>query len=241
MAADPRTDDVREALIPGQPPSAVAAGIIARRELSHGVAHGPANEVAGRGGRRRARPPQRHDELHPAASTSSCASRDGIRLTGGAHALEPSRAWRQLSVRRLLILIRPTLVREMQWAVFEPNDAPPARRGATADRPDLLRRLFRAGAFAGATEEEAFFVRCDEALNPRAAVDAGQLVAEIGVAPAEPLEFIVVRLAAGRRRHADAGGLSRWPTTAAAFRFQVACSRPVARPAPRPGVAGAAR
>ena len=55
-------------------------------------------------------------------------------------------------------------------------------------------RLYRAGAFRGATESEAFFVRCDESINPRYAVDAGQLVAEIGVAPAEPVEFIVLRL-----------------------------------------------
>jgi hypothetical protein len=35
--------------------------------------------------------------------------------------------------------------------------------------------------------------RHDE-LNPQAIVDAGRLVAEVGVAPAEPLEFIVLRL-----------------------------------------------
>jgi len=58
-----------------------------------------------------------------------------------------------------------------------------------------LRRLYRAGAFRGATEKEAFFVRCDETLNTPYVVDSGQLIAEIGVAPAEPLEFIVLQLA----------------------------------------------
>jgi len=37
-------------------------------------------------------------------------------------------------------------------------------------------------------------VRCDESVDTRAVTDAGQLIAEIGVAPAEPLEFLVVRL-----------------------------------------------
>jgi phage tail sheath protein FI len=57
-----------------------------------------------------------------------------------------------------------------------------------------LRQLYLAGAFRGATEEDAFFVRCDETLNPPQVVDAGQLITEIGVAPTEPLEFIVLQL-----------------------------------------------
>ena len=86
-----------------------------------------------------------------------------------------------------------TLTQELQWVVFEPNDA-----SLRADLRHLLRsflrRLYRANAFVGATEDEAFFVRCDETLNPQPVLDAGQLVVEIGVAPAEPLEFLVVRL-----------------------------------------------
>jgi phage tail sheath protein FI len=57
-----------------------------------------------------------------------------------------------------------------------------------------LRRLFQAGAFKGATEEEAFFVNCDAVLNTPFTLERGQIIAEIGVAPAEPIEFIVLRL-----------------------------------------------
>ena len=59
---------------------------------------------------------------------------------------------------------------------------------------NFLRQLFTAGAFKGRRESEAFFVRCDGELNHRRVLDAGQLIVEIGVAPAEPLEFIVVRI-----------------------------------------------
>ena len=38
-------------------------------------------------------------------------------------------------------------------------------------------------------------MRCDETLNTPYVVDSGQLIAEIGVAPAEPLEFILLQLA----------------------------------------------
>ena len=59
---------------------------------------------------------------------------------------------------------------------------------------NFLRQLFTAGAFKGRRESEAFFVRCDGELNHRRVLDAGRLIVEIGVAPAEPLEFIVVRI-----------------------------------------------
>ena len=60
-----------------------------------------------------------------------------------------------------------------------------------------LFELFNKGAFKGETEEESFFVRCDDTNNPRELVDSGQLICEIGVAIAAPAEFIVFRL--GRR------------------------------------------
>jgi phage tail sheath protein FI len=90
-------------------------------------------------------------------------------------------------------MIERTLERELQWLVFEPNGdslRAEVRHLVTA----YLRRLFRAGSFAGATEEQSFFVRCDEQLNPQSVVDEGRLVAEIGIAPVEPVEFIVVRI-----------------------------------------------
>jgi len=58
----------------------------------------------------------------------------------------------------------------------------------------LLSELYRGGAFAGASEEESFFVRSDDSLNPRASLELGRLVVEVGVAPAEPLEFLVLRI-----------------------------------------------
>jgi uncharacterized protein len=88
-------------------------------------------------------------------------------------------------------MLRRVLEQQTQWMVFEPNSEP-----LWADVRNLLssylRELYLAGAFKGAIEDEAFFVRCDQTLNPPAVVDAGELVAEVGVAPAEPLEFIVL-------------------------------------------------
>jgi uncharacterized protein len=187
-----RRDDTRDALVP-MPPSAVAAGIIAKQEIALGVPQGPANvlgaevvnvddEVT----------PARHDELHPEGINVYLRERDGIRLTA-ARTLSRDPAFRQLSVRRLMTMIHRALERQMQWVVFEPNNTD-LRLEVRLALQSYLRQLFRIGAFRGATEEQAFFVTCDETNNPPYISDAGRLIAEIGIAPSEPLEFIVLRL-----------------------------------------------
>jgi hypothetical protein len=194
-----RPDDRRDALVRVSP-AAVAAGIIARRELAHGVPFGPANALAADVVNvEEAVGPVHHDELHQEAINVFLRERDGIRLTG-ARTLSRDPRYRQLSVRRLVTMLCRVLERQMQWMVFEPNgDA--LRAEVRHLVTGYLRQLFLANAFTGAREEEAFFVRCDEALNPPAVVDRGQLFAEIGVAPAEPMEFLVLQLT----READGG------------------------------------
>jgi hypothetical protein len=187
-----RRDDSRDALV-SVPPSAVAAGIIAKQELAFGVPQGPANvlgaevvsvdDVVA---------PARHDELHPEGINVYLRERDGIRLTA-ARTLSRDSSFRQLSVRRLMTMIRRALEQQMQWVVFEPNNAA-LRLEVRLVLLSYLRQLFRIGAFRGANEEQAFFVRCDETNNPASVSDAGRLVADVGVAPAEPLEFIVLSL-----------------------------------------------
>ena len=187
-----RTDDNRDALVSVNP-AAAAAGIIARQESLFGVPHGPANaiavgvvDVADRVS------PARHDEIHPLGINVFLRDRDGIRLTAG-RTLARDRPYRQLSVRRLMIMLRRVLAQQAQWVVFEPN-GPALWADVRQMLRAFLRRLYLWGAFRGATEDEAYFVRCDESLNPPYVRDAGRLVVEVGVAPAEPLEFLVLRI-----------------------------------------------
>ncbi len=178
------------------PPSAAAAGIVAATEVRAGVPEGPANQmVDGAVAVADRVTPERHDRLHPRGVNVLLQEREGVRLTG-ARTLSRERAWRQLSVRRLITLVARTLEREMRWVVFEPNDAG-LRNRLRVLLLAFLRRLHAEGAFRGAREEDAFFVRCDESLNPPAVVDQGRLVAEVGMAPAEPTEFILLRLERG--------------------------------------------
>jgi hypothetical protein len=189
-----RADDRRDAIVSVNP-SAVAAGIIARREIELGIPHGPANVIAegvvdvldrvsG----------LRHDELHPNAINVFLRERDGVRLTAARTLASSDRSYRQLSVRRLVTMLRRVLYRQMQWTVFEPNNAE-LRETIVNALEGLLRQLYQEGAFRGDTEKDAYFVRCDAELNPQYVLDQGRLYALVGVAVAEPLEFIVLQIA----------------------------------------------
>jgi hypothetical protein len=101
--------------------------------------------------------------------------------------------WRYINVRRLFLFLRKSIDHGTQWVVFEPNDL--ALWGKiTRDVSDFLRRVWRSGALFGATENEAFFVKCDETNNPREVRDAGQVIIDIGVAPVKPAEFVIFRI-----------------------------------------------
>jgi hypothetical protein len=188
-----RVDDRRGGLIRVNP-SAAAAGIIAQRERLFGVPFGPANVIAVDAVSVDDRvSSSRHDELHQHALNIYLAERDGIRLTA-ARTLSLDPMWRQLNVRRLVTMIRRVLERQMQWSVFEPNNSR-LRFQVSRMLEAYLRQLYRANAFTGDTEKQAFFVKCDDALNPLLVEQAGQLIAQVGIAPAEPMEFIVLNLA----------------------------------------------
>ena len=59
-------------------------------------------------------------------------------------------------------------------------------RVALAEAAALLR--------SGATPEAAYTVKCEEENNPPDVVGTGQIIADIGVAPTVPFEFIHFKL-----------------------------------------------
>ena len=59
---------------------------------------------------------------------------------------------------------------------------------------DFLRGLFRRGAFAGSTPDEAYFVKCGRDTMTQADVDAGHVRVMVGIAPTRPAEFVILRL-----------------------------------------------
>jgi hypothetical protein len=105
--------------------------------------------------------------------------------------------WRFISTRRLFNFLRRAVRPIGLSYVFEPN-SPETWIALRRDIERLLRDMFQRGAFSGARPEFGFFVKVDDQLNPQDARDNGILTVQIGVAPAFPLEFLVVRLIIGR-------------------------------------------
>jgi uncharacterized protein len=57
-----------------------------------------------------------------------------------------------------------------------------------------LRTVWLSWALFGNTPEEAFYVKCDDELNPPEIRDLGQLIIEVGLAPVKPAEFVIFRI-----------------------------------------------
>lgn len=116
----------------------------------------------------------------------------GIRVYG-ARTLSINPDWRYINVRRLMLMVEEAVDESTQWAVFEPHDFN-LRQTLVMSVSSFLETIWRQGALVGATAEEAFYIKCDETNNPPEVVDQGKLIAEVGVAPTRPAEFIVFRI-----------------------------------------------
>jgi uncharacterized protein len=103
---------------------------------------------------------------------------------------------RFLAHRRLVHRIVRAARRVTEPLVFDIDDQL-LRFSITRAINGVLMEAFRSGALKGSAPEEAYRVRCDETTNPPEVTDAGQVVCEIEIAPATPMEFITLRLTIG--------------------------------------------
>lgn len=101
---------------------------------------------------------------------------------------------RYVSARRTLISARADLVQALAFVPFENNDQ--FLWAAMANAADkVLRELYVAGGLKGASPEQAYFVKCDADNNTLAAVQAGEVHIEVGLALQRPAEFVVLTIA----------------------------------------------
>jgi phage tail sheath protein FI len=115
----------------------------------------------------------------------------GARTLFGADVMASE--WKYVPVRRLALFLEESLVRGLQWAVSEPNDASLwAQIRFTAGA--FMHNLFRQGAFRGATSADAYFVRCDGETTTRNDIDLGFVNLVVGFAPLKPAEFVVITI-----------------------------------------------
>ena len=176
------------------PPSGHMAGVWARNDNTRGVHKAPANEVVmGAVGLAFGVTKGEQDTLNPIGVNCIRAFPGrGIRVWG-ARTLTSNPSWRYINVRRLFNFVEKSIEGGTQWVVFEPNDMmlwARVRRDVTA----FLTTVWSNGALFGASPDQAFYVKCDEELNPSETRDMGQLIIEIGMSPIKPAEFVIFRI-----------------------------------------------
>jgi phage tail sheath protein len=176
------------------PPSGGLCGVYSRVDSTRGVHKAPANEIFRTAiGLKYNLTDAEQELLNPKGI--NCIREfpgKGIRVWG-ARTISSNPEWRYVNVRRLFCMVEQALQNGTNWVVFEPNTRDLWKkivRNITA----FLLNIWRSGALFGDTPEEAFYVRCDDELNPPESIDAGYVVIELGLAPAKPAEFVVFRV-----------------------------------------------
>jgi IPT/TIG domain-containing protein len=175
------------------PPDGAVCGAIAAREIAREVWVAPANV-----------PLPGVLDLQPGFSNDDWASLFalGFNLVRqeakdfrvmSAHTLADDRSLLQLTGRRLLIQLRKAALQRAQDYVFAKNDER-FRQRVRHRLEDLLRFMFDRGAFAGRTQQSSYRVSVDASVNTRNDFDQGRIIAQILVAPAQPMEFLTVLL-----------------------------------------------
>lgn len=192
------------------PPSGHIAAVYARTDRNRGVHKAPANESLAGVVELEVNVTQPiQDFLNPKGINCirSFPGR-GIRVWG-ARTLSAHEQWRYVSTRRTLLTVVRWVQTHLSSAVFEPIT--PALWGRIErDIYLYLLELYRIGALAGSTPEQAFYVKCDEHTNPPEIRDLGEVVAEIGIATTRPFEFVVVRLIHGATGVSVMGQTQPW-------------------------------
>lgn len=180
-------------------PSGTMAGIWARTDAARGVWKAPAGTEATIGG---ARPvvtmnDGASDQLNPTGVNVLRTLPVFNNVVWGARTLDGAdqmaSQWKYVPVRRTALYIEESLRQGLQWVVFEPNDESLWAQ-IRLNVGSFMQNLFRLGAFAGTTPNEAFLVKCDSDTTTPYDVSTGVVNVLVGFQPLLPCEFVVIQI-----------------------------------------------
>jgi len=181
------------------PPSSAIAGVYATVDNTRGVWKAPANislNLVSGPLVKITNAEQDNLNVHPTGKSINAIrtfTGKGILVWGARTLAGNSNEWRYVNVRRFFNMAEESIKKATEAFVFEPNDANTWVK-VRAMIENFLVLQWRAGALAGATPEEAFFVRAGLGTT-MTAVDIleGRMNVEIGMAVVRPAEFIILK------------------------------------------------
>jgi uncharacterized protein len=182
------------------PPSGAVAGIYADVDRKRGVWKAPAN-VSLNSVVKLSQDIDSKDQASMNIDTTAGKSVNAIRVfSGRGHMVWGARTlagndneWRYVPVRRFFNMVEESVKNSTYWAVFEPNDANTWVK-VKAMIENYLTQKWREGALAGATTDEAFFVKVGLGLTmTNVDILEGRMNVEIGMAAVRPAEFIILK------------------------------------------------
>ncbi|MBE9232265.1 phage tail sheath family protein [Cuspidothrix issatschenkoi LEGE 03284] len=182
------------------PPSAAVAGVYARVDRDRGVWKAPANvSLASVLAPTVKISNEEQDDLNvdPNAGKSINAIRSftgkGTLIWGARTLAGNDNEWRYIPVRRLFNLIEESIQKATAFVVFESNN-PITWLKVKSLIDSYLEGLWRQGALAGSTPEQAYFVNIGlgKSMTNQDVLE-GRMIVEIGIAAVRPAEFIILK------------------------------------------------
>lgn len=182
------------------PPSGAVAGVYAKVDRERGVWKAPANvSLATVQGPMVKVTNEEQENLNVDATAGK--SINAIRgftgkgtLIWGARTLAGNdNEWRYIPVRRLFNLIEESIQKATNFVVFESNNAVTWLKVKTIIQ-SYLDGLWRQGALAGNSQQEAFYVNVGlgQTMTEEDILE-GRMIIEIGISAVRPAEFIILR------------------------------------------------
>lgn len=184
------------------PPCGHVAGVVSRSDRERGASYTPANLPV-------------YDAVDVSRSFAEsvetefnrlginmirCAPGDGLMVLGGGtlarSSAQDERENRFVAHRRLINRLVRAIRRVAEPLVFDSNGPElwlTIYRGVNS----VLFEAFQHGALKGSRPEEAYRITCDATINTPEVTDLGQVFCKIEIAPAAPMEYILLRLAFG--------------------------------------------
>ena len=181
------------------PPSSAVAGVYAAIDSTRGVWKAPANvslNMVKAPTIKISHEDQEDLNVHPTGKSINAIrtfTGKGVLIWGARTLAGNDNEWRYVSVRRFFNMVEESVKKASEQFVFEPNDRNTWSKVRSMIENFLILQ-WRAGALAGASPEEAFFVKVGlpETMTSLDILE-GRMNVEIGMAVVRPAEFIILK------------------------------------------------